>query len=539
MKHHIRFVCGYLLLFWLSGLLRVTLYGVRFADNIMLIVYAAVAIIWGTSISQRIMDSTCKGIILAIMGLLEFFFFCQVCNYRLFGESDTIRRYCWYAYYIPIVIIPLLLLYLGVSIRNMRCGCLKTKRWLGPVAVVAVACIGAVFTNDVHFKVFRFCGPDMLPGSDKSYGPLYYLILAVCVSIIVTSFIIILREGTRSNVKRMVWIPVVPMMLGTGYFALYLAGKSLKICNISLWTIGETVSFVTVFFIESCIHIGLIPANTEYASIFRMLKMNVRIFNKSGEEYYSTKDALFAADNENVIIKRADIKGGSVEWAVDVSEIRELDQMIMDATEQIKTRNEYLRSENDLKAEYTALETRNHLYDTIASLLKPQLDRIQTLLKEAEEGDFKEYLKKICVLNAYIKRRSNMELMMSDSEVLPLMELYLAMSESLRYVELFGTQTMLVTSKDRELVADLVIDLYEFFETVLELTLGEVRFMSVTVACSDSDINMRIMLSGTFNDLSKVSTDYVSHKHLQVEINVENDATDTYISYKLKGGEAI
>ena len=133
------------------------------------------------------------------------------------------------------------------------------------------------------------------------------------------------------------------------------------------------------------------------------------------------------------------IQGGSIRWTVDMKQVRGLNQQIEEATAQIEARNAYLAEENRIRQERAELETRNHMYDSITRILKPQFDQIDALLGGAESVPEKR-IAQIAVISAYITRRGNMELL-SAAGTLTVVELVSAVTESLDYMRLCGVNT--------------------------------------------------------------------------------------------------
>lgn len=537
MLSQILFLLAYVVTFLLLGLLHVLLYGVPFTDSIMLILYGSIAFLWGISIGRRIMDSRIKHLLFAVIGLIELFFLLQICNYKLFTESITLKRYCWYAYYVPMVLIPLLLFYISLSLNRTKEKKLP-RLWYLPAVLAVIIAVGFL-TNDLHFQAFSFLEPIMLPTAKKTYGPVYYLYVAFISVFAMLSFFIMIQKSKVTVTRRFAWVPVIPLLLGACLLITKIVDTSFRIHGIALWNMGEVFYFMTLGVVESCIRIGLIPANIEYETIFRELNMQARIYDSDGRLCFSSGEEEAYAANENMSYERALIQGGAVSWGVDISELIALDKQLREATDQLEARNAILQSENEWKKESSALAARNRLYDTIAGLLKPQMNQIQLLLKEARNGDFAENLKKISVLNAYIKRRGNMTLLLADSPVLPLAELILAMEESLSCVELCDVATMLSSAGDGELPGEMITLAYDYFQAVLEASFGKLRALNAAVICRGESLVLRLMFSGEHSPLPKESWRQEALEYWHGRVDIEEEGTDTVINLRLlRGGDS-
>ena len=75
-------------------------------------------------------------------------------KYSAFSGVGVLARHTWYAYYIPMLLCPLLLF--GVSLLvSAKDDTRIPKLWYGALALTLVL-IGLVLTNDLHQLVFRF-----------------------------------------------------------------------------------------------------------------------------------------------------------------------------------------------------------------------------------------------------------------------------------------------------------------------------------------------------------------------------------------------
>ena len=186
------------------------------------------------------------------------------------------------------------------------------------------------------------------------------------------------------------------------------------------------------------------------------------------------------------------IQGGSVEYLVDMEQVQRLNQQLLETTQQIKTRNDYIAEENRIKQERAELESRNRLYERISCLVKPQLEQIDTLLG-APEGCGKKELAHAAVLKAYIKRRSNMELLAASGR-LTVVELASAVAESLDYVRLCSVNTATSAVGTGSYPAAMVFAAYEQIEGITEKSLDTLTDMIVTIRSDKERLIVRVML---------------------------------------------
>lgn len=524
--------CIYILLlilaFLLGGFFHVAFYGVEFLDCICQIYYSTLAIIWGIAIQKRVTDKRIRDLLLATVGLMILVFVLQMCRYKLLGDDLDAIRYAWYLYYVPVMIVPCILYQIALCV-GMNSDEYPKSRWNIFVCAGAVILLALVLSNDIHQFVFRFPEGINQGYYVYSYGIGIYLIYVWIMVIYIASLVIILKKCKVMAAKRLAWIPLSLAIIGGIGEILVVAGL-LKYDGIKIWQTGEFFFFWVAGFEEACIAIGLIPANVGYKKLLELTNKPIIITDDGGEvAYKSSKVFELIEDNDNVLMFTNDISGGKVSWAVDMSKIFKLNRQIEETTEQIETRNEYLHTENDLKAEQSKINARNDLYDTMAQIVSPQIAKIKTLLEAKDDSEFDRNLREISVLNVYIKRRSNMELLRDAKDALPLEELSTAINESCEYIKLCGAETMVSPVTDRTLAAKSVIAAYDFFEEVIEASLKSLKSVFVTIACSDGNLRLRLMINADSLDTFKIADS-------EGKVTVSKEGSDMVLTLMLNIG---
>lgn len=480
--------------FFVSGVLHVALYGVPFTDGIVQIFDGTVILCWLAALMRRIMDRYMRRFLVTIAALMIGYFALQMCKYKLFADV-TALRYVWYCFYIPMSLIPLLLFFVALCM-NQQEGTLFDRKWF-LLCVPAVLLMAGVLTNDLHFLAFRF--PDGLVvetgyAGTYTYGPLYMLVIVWEALLVVVSLVLILKKCEIVVFWRNSLLPSGTLLAGTALMLLGVFGLSPKDNGVTVWQLAETYIFTMVLFLEACIQIGMIPTNTGYERIFGLLRMPAAICDESGEKVITSGCALPEVTGEDIRIETMDIYGGRAAWSVDLTEINALNSKIADVTEQIEIRNEHLLSEKLMKEEQAALDARNALYDRIALIVRPQLDQVDAILRMELAQDFDAAIAKINVLNAYIKRRSNMELLKADTGRLYVSELIMSVRESMECLQDTGVGGSVSAVARHELPAELLIFAYELFERVLESCLGSAKIASVFLNCQNHALRIRLMI---------------------------------------------
>lgn len=476
-------VCAFIL----GGILHVSLYGKEFTTCIVQIYYGAVVVIWAMSIQLRITHDRVRNCILLIACMLLLYLVLQVERYNLIRLNGTLFRNIWYWYYVPMIWIPLLFYIISKCIYTSK----EQKNNILLILLGIVLCIGFV-TNDYHFGAFRI--KDMTnPDNSSSYGPIFIIFTVYMACLYVASIINIVRKNQIISIKRLSWVPLVISVVGAAGVVAAETTQLLSVNGIRIWNMTEWYAFVVIGILESCIVIGLIPSNTGYMSLLRHVSVPVELKEKDGRKVISSEQHF--SDTEHIQINTFPVLGGEITWAVDMSNIHRLNEQLEKAAEQLQNRINYLQTENNTKEEQETLNSRNRVYDKITKIVFPQLLEVERLLNDAALDKVDEVLPYVSVLNTYIKRRCNMELMKEDMEMLPLSELKLAISESASYLQLCNIQTAVVGSDNEgDYPADEIIRVYEHFESIIEKHISSMSSIMVVITGNNDGINTRIMV---------------------------------------------
>ena len=532
-KKEIEITILFTMAFVLGGILRVTIGKLDFTIGLTRIYYCALALAWVATIRYRILDKRIQRLLIAMAFFLIMSFLLQIFRFNLFHESELVRRYIWYAYYIPLNMVPTLFVFVALYLNKQEDERLY-KGWF-TLFVPAIFFILLVMTNDLHQRFFIF--KDLWTGQSGSYshGLLYYIFYGWLILEIVLALYITIKKCRIPSVSKKLWMPI--------YFGSYgiLCGLSLfdlpRVGGKTIWLLMEYFAMMSIGIAESCILLGLIPANSGYKKVFRLSNKPLIVKDVGDNIVYSSAVAeeMFKR-KEAVELHTEKIQSGTVSWAVDLSDILKLNKEIEKVTESIKSRNDYLRTENSLKEEQTKLAARDMLYNRIAHIVSPQLEGIQELL-QGNEDEIDKNLAKIVVLNTYIKRRSNLELLQADKASFSPEEMAFAIRETCEYLKLCGVKAMLNIVPACELSAKTQIQAYEAFEYILEKHIDSLQFVLVNISVLNSQMIMRISLNvdGTIaSDICRMLLQ--SYDNLQV--SSETDGGETTITICIQeGGE--
>ena len=109
---------------------------------------------WCMSIRRRILNTSIRKMLLTVGGLLLFWQIVRIIKFDYVIVTEPIGRYCWYSYYIPMVLVPLIGVFVVDHIGKPEG--YHSPRWMKYLFIPAFFLIAVVMTNDLHQLVFIF-----------------------------------------------------------------------------------------------------------------------------------------------------------------------------------------------------------------------------------------------------------------------------------------------------------------------------------------------------------------------------------------------
>ena len=471
-------------------------------------------------------------------------------KYSAFAEVGVLARHTWYLYYVPMLLMPLLLFYISLLIspkENARI----PRGWYWTLAVT-VFFVVLVLTNDVHQLVFGF-QPDFAEwDSNYSHGVLFYALTVWQYLLYIAAIVVLIIKCRISSAKKNAWIILIPVAIGALMNLLLLTGQMPKINNTHIIEFPEALIFTVAIVLECCIQLGLIPTNTDYGKLFPKFSISAQITDKKGTPVYSSLSAIeltakqFAAPSpsrigEHTLLHKMAIPGGFGFWQDDMTELDRLNVELAEAKENLAQEGELIRLRNELKERSTKIEQRTLVYDTIAKRTQRQSQLISQLAETARISDdikAKDNCRsRITLLGAYIKRYANLMLLSQESEVIEAGELGLSVSEVLHYLNFCSVPGEIFSSADCTVNAPAALAVFEAFAILLETNLSELHGAFVNLSANDN-MAFKLTLENMTQSLSQDMTEQLLSVGVTTEIKHEDDVT--YICFTLpKGGGAV
>ena len=491
-------------------------------------IFIALFAAWGASLYNRIIQTRIRCYMSAIALLMIFWFIIRTLKYYFISAElyPGIVRHLWYMYYLAMLYIPLLAVYVAMSIGETEDSHLPMKAALLYIPTLFLFLL--VITNDLHEFVFIF--PEnaaVRTDNDYSYGVGYYIVNAWMLFCALSMLYVMSEKRRIAESKKLIFIPCIPIIALLLYLIFYSSGAPWL-----RFILGDVTAVICLMYaatLELCIQFGFIQANTNYMELFCASTAGAQITDKDYHVLLSSAAAknldtktLAKTKNESVMLKGgvrlsgAPIKKGHVVWTEDISPLLKVLEELQEAKENLEDSNKILEEEQALKKREAHIMEQDRLYNIIQHDTAHQICLMDTMIKQAEtaDGDEKQkLLQKMLVIGAYLKRRSNLVFLADKSSMLDANELVLTIGESMENLEVLGLSCGFRTELTEPVLAYQIIAMYDFFENVMERTLD--RICSITVYAGKRDGSLFLNIN---TDSTADFSDFVSDN-----VNVERD----------------
>ena len=474
-----------------NSLLAISMMTLRWAIQVPL------TVAWCVSIRRRILNTGIRKMLLTVGGLLLLWQVVRIIKFDYVIVTEPIGRYCWYSYYIAMILVPLIGVFVVDHIGKPEG--YRSPVWMRYLFIPALFLLGVVFTNDLHQLVFTFPNGFEAYNSGYGYGFMYIPVMG-WFFVLALFFVIGLMVKSRvPGSKRFQAMPLLIAVFGIGFWTIY----SLGYIECDLTAVD---SLIIIMLLEGAIQSGLIPSNMNYAGLFRQSTIAAQIVDGQQQIHYASANAApldkavmeqarqQSVDLGDTILHSQAIHGGRIFWQDDVKAINELAAHLRDANDALGERYDLMKAEVELKERRLQAEEKSRLYDRIAQEIAPQLNKVDALLQRSREypEQANALLSQVCVISAYVKRRANLILLGEEKPTASTRELESCLRESLDNLRLCGVITYLDCHCDGQSAVKQMTALYDLFEQVVEDLLGQLSAMVVTVHCAQGSIRMRI-----------------------------------------------
>lgn len=479
-----------------------------YVNYIRAALYLLLFSLWGYSLDRRIIQPQTLHWLRLTAALMLLWLILRTLKYE-FVTDLTVARYIWYLYYLPMLFIPLLGVYIALSLGKSEKFRLTGR--IGALAIIPAVLFLLVITNDLHQQMFAFSSG--VPGEpdNYSYGPVYFCYLGWTVTCMFFSLILLLKKSRVPCSKKKRLAPFVIGCATVLYGILYLSGLPAV-----RWWLGDmNVTFCLLYaaIYESCIRCRMIQSNTGYVELFEATTLAACIADRTGnivfrsraadEDMVCPKNGLQIIRPDGIRISSAPISGGYAVWQDNVRPLTELRARLSENKAQINSNKEKLREAYIIQKKLHELTEKNRIYDEMEARYGEQIGRVGQLLRQCEGGapeEIQSALKRILLLGTYIKRSANLYFLSQEYELLPQQELRLTVDEAVRVITVCGTECSVVYHTTGPMRSTEVARLLELLKTVTEATIG--GLYSLFISVSDGEMDLSVECAAELSDLA-------------------------------------
>ena len=452
------------------------------------LIYIALYIGWGISVSKRIIQVQVRHYLIAVSGLMVFWFVIRSMRYYFITDIG-IARQLWYLYYLPMLFIPLFSLFVAISLgkpENAR----LSKTALLLLSIPTVLCLLLVLTNDLHQLVFSFPEGEVWTDDNMSYSFGYFFVIGWEILCALAAFVIMIIKCRLSYRKK--YLPFLLLACSIVYAFIYVSGVEWMQLIGGDITAAQCLMFTGI--LECCIQCGLIQTNTGYRAMFEAGSIGAQIVDTDWHIRYASSNALKlpsdrmrSAESEaakldnNTLLKSSKIPGGHVLWQEDITDITAVLQKLEENRKTIAESNDVEQENYKTKVKINTVREKNRLYDRLQAQTAHQIELLDHLLTQYEAQSDPEIrrslLAKAAVIGAYIKRRGNLMFIGEKSNVTDTAELTACLDESFANLELMGVECAIDIPDKNSIYTRDAIRVYDFFEAVTEEAMDDLQFV--------------------------------------------------------------
>ena len=415
-------------------------------------IYLFLLVFWMRSLQRRLLPSRERTyMIIAALCAIALMILRSI-RYRMISETDfASEEALFYLYYIPRTLLPALFLMMCIRIERKPKGRADERLILIPTFVIMIG----ILTNRLHHFAFRPTGDGPTTGQAFTYtdGWFIYVYDAFAIFCVIIGLVLLTRANRRLHDIKKVLLPF--FFLLNIFVMIALNALMSRLDNASMFKSQEIIAFSAVAIFESCIRNRLIPYNENYAGFFARMRFPAMITDRSfSPEYRSAMNVSASREqlggaldkplylDEYTKLSAREITAGYAFYTEDESELHRLNEKLRDANELIEGENDLIQAENELKAKQSQVDSRNLIYARIAEKMLPYHRRALSMIDDIEKSDdsFERKLAQLNLLNAYIKRGTNLLLADEGKEYISKEELKGAFDELSLYLCYLGIQ---------------------------------------------------------------------------------------------------
>ena len=393
------------------------------------------------------------------------------------NDATILNRICWYGYYIFQLALPLIMLYIAAIFDQPESNG-RPPRWYVPVRAAYPALLLMVFTNDLHQFVFRF-DPGGTWSDEYTYGPGYFIIYAYCIAVFFASVGLLIFKSWKSP-KRAGWI--FPALLGMAIL-IYSTGYAMGIplARDSDFTI--TICTFAILFFESALRTGLLPANTQYRTLFASSPLDMQLLDEKGKTVLAASSAaalepvlrvqlqsqpsISVSRDADTLLFGHEIHGGTVVWQENIAPLNRLHREIKSSVVRMQAANALLRRDGEVRRQKMAADVKAELFASLERETEAKTKELTQAIRDLPAApDRERQIAYITLLLCHIKRRCNLFFLTREGVEMGGEELSMYLDELSEFAGYAGTRALVRCDLSGMIEVRLATLCYDFYFAV-------------------------------------------------------------------------
>lgn len=507
------------------------------------LIYIAIIIYAGYYFRVRVSSKSVSLYLSLISDFLLIWFILRTCKYHLLCGIPTLERYCWYLYYLPMLLIPQMLLYAALNLGKGDFYKIRLPFKLSGFFTVMLLLV--VLINDLHQTVFMFAGEDSMLAEEYEYGFMYFIILSWIALLIFLFLFFLIKNSYYMSKKRVIIKLMFLLSIGIIYVALYIL--KVELLFVIAGDMTEVFTLITLATCYICIESGLIPSNRNHEELFVHSTVRALI---TDEEYSKKlvsenaidvqkediiKSVVTPTDKGNYRISATKIRGGYMVWMESIVELKAAIKELKEKQEEIDRANEILIKDTKLTEERIKTREKIEKYNLIFRKTETTIKEMEEIISEklTDDSNLEQELSKLCLLGTYVKRCGNMILEGENKGILNSKELEYAIRESMDTLMLSGIECVFLSNSYDCKNVNTLISAYDFFTSAIITILKEISKVTCSVCVNDDVIVITIKLKPK-EGCELCYDSFRDRKDLDIDFN--NDEKVVTIKYTVSGG---
>ena len=447
---------------------------------------------WCYSIRIRIVQVQVRRYLLAISALMVLWILLRAVKFSV--DNTVAERWLWYFYYFPMLLIPMLSVFVSLSLGKGED--FRLPRWTKLLYLPTMLLLLLVLTNDLHQRVFSFPS-GVLSDREYRYEDGYFFVLGWEVLCAVLSLLSMIKNCRIPRSRRIRWLPLVPLALSIAYACAYVKKIHWVWVLAGDMTVSQCLIFASI--LECCIQCGLIQSNLGYDELFEATSLPVQITDHAFcTQYVSVamqgalpqselrqmqQDTLRLGDD--TLLKRHKLRRSWVFWKEDISALNQIRKELELTRDELRDTGNVLAAENAQRARWLKLTEENRLYDMMEAQTARQIAMLRDLLAELQKTEASDrarhLLGQVIIIGTYIKRRSNLIFVGVQRGAISVQELRLCLNESSENISVYGADCKAIVRGDGQLTVEQATQVYDLFEAVVEAELESLRALLISI----------------------------------------------------------